>query len=305
MPSYANNKRIKVAVHDGIFHSDDVFAVAILSLCLNKPLRIFRTRDQKIFAKMDYLLDVGGEYDPKKHRFDHHQKGWNEKRENGILYATSGLMWKEYGEKITGSREVVKRIDEKIIQCIDAEDNGTETYKHIFKDVNLYEIFDYINAFNPTWAEKTANSLKSFEKVVIFAKEILKREIKKTEDDILGEKKVQEIYRKTKDKRIIVLDENYSWRKVIGSHPEPLFIIKPNGNKKWYVNAVNLEDSRFNNRIDFPWNWAGKHGEELAKVSGVSDADFCHNRRFMCAAKSKEGAIALAKRAIELGLKSS
>ena len=37
----ANKKKIKVAVHDGAFHPDDVCSVAILSLFLNKPVKIF------------------------------------------------------------------------------------------------------------------------------------------------------------------------------------------------------------------------------------------------------------------------
>ena len=57
---------------------------------------------------MDYVLDVGGEYNPKENKFDHHQEGWNEKRGNGIPYATTGLIWKEYGKKITDSALSIK-----------------------------------------------------------------------------------------------------------------------------------------------------------------------------------------------------
>jgi uncharacterized UPF0160 family protein len=294
------NKKVKVAVHDGIFHSDDVFSVAILSLYLNKPLEIFRTRDSKVFEKMDYLLDVGREYNPAKNKFDHHQENWSEKRTNGIPYATSGLMWKEYGEKITGSKEVVERVDEKVIQSLDAEDNGVEIYKRIFENVDPYCMSDYFFAFNPTWTERNKSSLKAFEIAVFEAKNVLKREIKKAEDNILGKKKIQEIYEKTEDKRILVLDDSYSWKKIVSSYPETLFVIKQvYDNKNWHINAVNVEGSRFTNKLDFPEAWAGKEGEELEKITGIKNVLFCHNGRFVAATKTKEAAISLAKLALE------
>jgi uncharacterized UPF0160 family protein len=298
------SKKIKVAVHDGVFHPDDVFSIAILSLYLKKPLEIFRTRDPKVLAKMDYVLDVGRSYNPDDKKFDHHQENWNEKRQNGIPYATSGLVWKEFGEKITGSKDVADRIDEKIIQTIDAEDNGVEICKSIFENVSPYCVSDYIFSFNPTWTGREVKPQKSFERAVEEAKKILKREIKKAEDNILSKKKIQEIYEKTSDKRILVLDDNYSWKKTVKDYPEPLFVIKQvKENKNWHINAVNIDGSRFANRMDFPKSWAGKEDEELEKITGISDAIFCHNGRFMCSAKTKEGAIELAKLALRDGLK--
>jgi uncharacterized UPF0160 family protein len=47
-----------------------------------------------------------------------------------------------------------------------------------------------------------------------------------------------------------------------------------------------------------PESWGGKKGEELAKETGICDAIFCHNLRFIAVAKSKQGAIKLAKKAV-------
>jgi len=299
-------KRICVAVHDGDFHADDVFAVAILSFYLNKPLKIFRTRDEKILSKMDYNLDVGRFYNPKERKFDHHQEGWSEKRANGILYATSGLVWKEFGAKITGNVDVAQKIDEKIIQTIDAEDNGIEIAKSIFENVMPFCVSDYVYDLNPTWTEKNLDSLKLFLDAVEEAKKILKREIKKAQDCVLGAKKIKEIYTKTENKRILILDDNYAWKKIVSLLPETLFVIQETKeNKSWRIKSVGLNGSQFKYKIYFPESWAGKSGETLAKISGISDAAFCHNGRFMAVAKSKEGAIKLAKLAIELGTQSN
>jgi uncharacterized UPF0160 family protein len=37
-------------------------------------LQNFRTRDQKVLDTCDIVVDVGGVFDPEKHRYDHHQR---------------------------------------------------------------------------------------------------------------------------------------------------------------------------------------------------------------------------------------
>jgi len=66
-----------VGIHDGSFHADEVTACALLLLfdLIHKD-KIFRTREEDILAKCEYVCDVGGIYDPKKKRFDHHQSDY-------------------------------------------------------------------------------------------------------------------------------------------------------------------------------------------------------------------------------------
>jgi uncharacterized UPF0160 family protein len=298
--SSPRNKKIKVAVHNGTFHPDDVFAVAILSLYLGKRPEIIRSRDPKALAKAKYLFDVGGIYNPKKLKFDHHQESFKEKRKNGVTYATAGLVWKQFGKKVVGSNEVFEKIDMKIIQPIDAEDNGVELYKNNFEEIHPYTFGDYIHALNPTWKEKN-DGLKDFKDAVGEAEKILKREIKRAKDSLHAEKIILQTYKRTKDKRIIVLDDQYSgWKRVLGKFKEPLFVIKPVfENHNWHATAMNVEGFKFKNRLDFPKKWAGLANEKLQKITGVPDALFCHTKRFIVAAKSREGAIALARIAIK------
>ena len=58
------------------------------------------------------------------------------------------------------------------------------------------------------------------------------------------------------------------------------------------------EKNSFKNRKDFPTIWAGLRDEKLQKVTGVSDSIFCHRGLFLAVAKSKEGAVKLAKLAL-------
>lgn len=64
---------ISIITHNGKFHTDDVFACAILKYIFD-DINIIRTRDESIINDSDsYIIDVGGEYDGVK-KFDHHQK---------------------------------------------------------------------------------------------------------------------------------------------------------------------------------------------------------------------------------------
>lgn len=74
----------------------------------------------------------------------------------------------------------------------------------------------------------------------------------------------------------------------------------PNGN--WMVDAMPPEPGSFEQRLPLPRAWAGLRGVELAAACGVPDAVFVHTRRFVGAARSREGAMAMAWGAIEIGL---
>src|SRR3990167_2930192 len=67
------------ATHDGSFHADEVTACAFLILYnfIDKD-KIHRTRDPIEINNCEYVCDVGGIYDPKHKRFDHHQKEYKE-----------------------------------------------------------------------------------------------------------------------------------------------------------------------------------------------------------------------------------
>ncbi len=292
------NKPI-VVTHSDAFHPDDVMAIAIMSLYLKKPIHIIRSRKPKDWAKADYIFDVGGEFNPKKHKFDHHQASFKLKRKNGVVYSSAGLAWKYYGMKIAGSEEVWKIIDYKIIQPLDAEDNGIEIYKEVIQHVKPFSFFDYIYAFNPTRIEKNVSSLSAFKKAAKECAKMLKREVERIKGSISSDKKVVEIYKKTKDKRIIVFNEDYSWKHVLDKYKEPLFVVSPRPNGAWGLKALRKPGSKFKNRMDMPKSWAAKTGKDLAKITGVPDAIFCHRNLFVAGAKSKEGALALAQLALK------
>ena len=185
-----------IITHSGSFHADDVFACASLSILLEKkqqPFKIIRTRNEKIIKTGDFIIDVGGKYNPVKNLFDHHQKEGASKRKNGIPYASFGLVWKKYGPEISNNKIVAQKIDRILIQPIDAGDNGTAYYKPLCGNILPYEFHSIFGAYSPSWKENTDLD-KLFLKMVMLAKDIIKREIKKNTDSIEMEKIIENIF---------------------------------------------------------------------------------------------------------------
>jgi len=293
------SKQITIAAHNGEFHADDVCAVATILLNINddSSSKIIRSRDEAVFSAADYVVDVGGVYDESKNRFDHHQKGGAGVRANGIPFASFGLVWKKFGPEICGSQKIADEVDRRLVAPIDATDNGVSVCGTRFDGVRAYDMSSVIGAMNPTWKEEGMNHDKLFFDAVTLAKKIIEREIVSVKDADIGEQFVIESYERSADKRVVILEKNYPWA-ILSKFPEPLYAVYPKENG-WYVKTVRVDPNDFKNRKDLPEEWAGKRDSELAEVTGVSDAFFCHNKRFVAVAKSKGGAVELAKRAVD------
>ncbi len=281
-----------LVTHDGKFHADDVFAVAAVLLA-EEEVTVARTRDEKRIADADIVVDVGGIYDEKTGRFDHHQKSGAGVRENSIPYASFGLVWKCYGEKLAGSKAVAQRVDEVLVTPIDANDSGIDLGTPIFANVSWYDVSDMVRAFTPTWEEDASLADEYFSEITLFAKRIIAREINRAKAVIEGERQVEGAALTAPDKRLIVLPVDYSWKGVLMKFSEPLYVVHPQGDT-WRLYCVRDNPHVFRNRKDLPSAWAGLRDEELAKVTGVPDAVFAHRNRFMAVAKTREGAVALA-----------
>ena len=119
----------RMAVHNGIFHADDVFGVALMQSIYN-DLEIIRTRDEELLKTCDIVSDVGNG------KYDHHHVD-KIRRENGIPYCGFGLLWRDFGisyinakfpdlSNLKEQQEVAEKVDTILIQQIDAQDNGVD-----------------------------------------------------------------------------------------------------------------------------------------------------------------------------------
>ncbi len=86
-----------IATHSGSFHADESLAVALLrSLPLYSTFDLVRTRDPELVKDATIVLDVGGVYDAAAHKYDHHQRGFEENFGQGFVtkLSSAGLVYK-------------------------------------------------------------------------------------------------------------------------------------------------------------------------------------------------------------------
>ena len=190
-------KEANCVTHGGKFHSDEIFATVILSKILTniKLIRVNEVTDsmrESIANKLVY--DIGGG------EFDHHQAGGNGQRDNGVKYASCGLIWKSYGKKYLEKCNVKKehieelflQIDKDLIQYIDANDNGQST--KIDTDYKLVELASVISAFNPCWNETVDTDecfMQAYEIAKKYFERFIAREIAKNEAKELVENAIE------------------------------------------------------------------------------------------------------------------
>ena len=291
--------KILAITHNDRFHADDVFAGAVLTLLYKDSIEFKRTRDENEIKKGDIVFDVGGFYNSDKNLFDHHQKEGAGKRENGIPYASFGLVWKKWGEEICESKEVADLVDKNLVQSVDAGDNGFSfyTYNNTELDLTEYNLNHLISIFGSTWKE-TDNFDEEYLEVIKMAIKILKREITVAKHKIEAIPLLNKFYEKTEDKRVLILDDYLPFGSFVKKHDEILFVVSPSKDKDvWRVNTVKKEG--FISRKDLPKNWGGLRDKDLEKVTGVKGTIFCHRNLFLAVTDNKNSAIELVKLALK------
>lgn len=290
-----------IGTHNGKFHSDDVFSVALLTT-LFPEAKVVRSRDHAVLDELDLVLDVGGEYDISKNRYDHHQPGGAGDRPNGIRYSALGLIWQTFGlEYCKGNEVVQKRLFEGFISSFDAYDNGQNTFEITTPDASvsqLQDIFDkYLNP-NSDEPSELEDYDKKFLEAVDIAKIILDRVVSRQIAKVKSEQYFYDQWQASPDKRFVILDKHANSGERAEDMPELLYYVYQAPTKNWHVQSMTKEKGSFDPKKPLPAEWAGLRDVELEETTGVEDAVFCHNNLHLCGAKSRDGAIKLLKLAL-------
>lgn len=308
--SHASPPAVVIATHNGSFHADDIFGVAVL-LRLHPDAQLVRTRDLDLIARSDFAVDVGGEWDAARGRFDHHQRGFAGARDSGVVYASAGLVWRAHGPALVEAtfglqdaklaQTVADALDDELVQHLDRADTGVA-----HGAPGLFGLSALMSQFNTTWdsrgdaAADEARSLAQFRQAVAVMTTLLLAALDQQRAKYQGAELVRGAQPLFGGRVLQMPRGGLPWREVISKEmPEVLFVVYPDSSAQQYqVHVVTVEPHSFQARKDLPQAWAGLRLAELAEVTGVADAVFCHNGRFIAGAGSLAGAVRLAEIAL-------
>ena len=308
-----------IVTHSGKFHADDAWAVAVLKI-LFPDAEVVRTRDPAKVEAADFAVDVGGIWDPATGRFDHHQKGFAGARPTGVPYASAGLVWREYGGRCVSAlaaahtghslsdskaAEMAHSIDADIVQYLDLSDVGAAK-----NAPGGYGLSAVVSGFNPNWMDEQrlgyggaddAYRLSQFSRAMELLTDIMINAVKYRVGALLSVEQVRQAEVLEEGRVLFLKNGAVPWTQVVRKEmPKVMFVISHNiAEQRYMIHTIPVSTDSFAARADLPAPWAGLRDEQLAAVTGVPDAGFCHNGRFIASAKSYEGIRTMASLALQ------
>lgn len=273
-----------LGTHDGSFHADEVTACALLIIFeLVDREKIHRTRDPDLLAKCEFVCDVGGEYDPAKKRFDHHQVEYT-----GEL-SSAGMVWQYLLEEKIIDESLYHYVNRAIIIGVDGHDNG-----RVMQEEGVCTFSHVIANFVPTEYDAEEGRLNAgFSDALDFTIGHFSRLIERYAYIASCRDKVWKAM-KSREKKLI-FDEPLPWLEnffdLDGENHPALFVIMPSGGQ-WKLRGIPpTREDRMGLRMPLPKRWAGLRDEDLKEVTGIDGAIFCHKERFISIWETKEDAL--------------
>ena len=200
---------ITVATHAGIFHADEVSAIALLKI-FNPDATVIVNRyahqtPVEDMEPCDFIIDTGKVHDGVK-RFDHHQY------EGGK--SSAGLIWDHIKETCYLADDEYPSID-KLVELVDANDVGD-------RKAELWEYSRLVGNYNSPTPYDDLEQHGAFHKALDFATVTFKALKKSDEDFALAESKVA--HSDTLEELPCVLDLGTytpNWQRVVTGLSEP------------------------------------------------------------------------------------
>lgn len=331
-------KILSIGTHNGTFHCDEILACFMLQqLPQYQNAEIVRSRDDAVLKGCDIVVDVGSVFDESKQRFDHHQNTFQHtlgslraeyaEKFSKVRLSSAGLVYTYFGEEVIKHvvkqkanadvdgeclRSVFEKVYENFIEEIDGIDNGVAQ----FADEPTYRISTHLSArighFNSQW-----NSSGDFNEQVAFekAKTAAGAELV---DCILyyatvwwpARSIVDEAIKKRFDVhpsgKIIELEQFCPWKQHLyvlekkhQCEGELLYCVFGQSGSDNRVICVPNTPTSFICRKFLPEPWRGVRDDQLAAISGIPAAKFCHATGFIGGASTRDGTLQMAITAVE------
>lgn len=277
---------LSIATHHGTFHADDVLAVALIRAFVDRQATVVRTRDPARIAQADVVIDVGGEYDPPRLRFDHHQKSYA----GPLSSAGMVLDWLlEQGRVDPGLFELLRA---RVVAYVDDVDNGrVEPQAHVPCFATMVQA-----------ANRGAVSLEDFDRrfeEAVFMADVLVAGVVGDHAELV---EAEGLVRQAMDRarvsgsNLLQLPRYLRWKPAyfaLGGQDHPTeFVTMPGLDGTARVIAIPPTEGSFAQKRPLPASWAGLVDQELEQACGVPGARFCHKNRFIAVFDTQEHLLA-------------
>lgn len=296
-----------LVTHSGGFHADELLSSVVLTR-LFPEAKLIRTRDTDLITPAEgrVIYDVGGDYDPERFIFDHHQRE-APLRDDGAPYSSFGLIWKHFGrdylralsvpdshlDKVHGS------VDGRFVLPVDLADNGALDPTEA-GPMGALTLPALLETLTPVFDQSSPTALDAaFMRALDVARHFLEARVAQSAAKLRAMDLARDAVIKAGDSRILELPMGMPFRSAVteAGADHLLFVITPREDS-WTLGGIRAHDTGFELRADLPEAWAGLSGAELEAACGVTGATFCHKARFIAAAKTREAIVQMAEIAV-------
>lgn len=327
-----------IGTHSGTFQADEAMGVWMLrQIAAYRNARVVRSRDTEVLAKLDIVIDVGGDYDHATLRYDHHQRGYDERFDEGkdgtkegrcTKLSASGLVYRHYGKQViqayypeisdSALTLAFGKIYDSLLEALDAIDTGVEMVPEGVEKVysDSTGLSRRVSRFNPRWNEvgpagETPDPDERFELAsAACGEDFVAVMTQVVESDIPARVFVEKALLKRqeidKSGEILVLESGglpwrnhlYDLEKEHAVEPLIKFVLYTDQGGMWRVQAVTVEGRGFENRLSLPEEWRGVRDEKLESVTKIPGSRFVHAAGFIGGNSNYEGALKMAQVAL-------
>ena len=275
--------------HSGGFHADDVLALALIREFVDPAATVVRTRDLAVLGRCEVVFDVGGEFDPARGRFDHHQSSYT----GELSSAGMVLEWIEAEGKV--GAELANILRTHLVAYVDEVDNGRRTPE---RGVPCFT--SLIGAFNDH-PNETHDLDARYGEAAHFAQRIVQGMAASFQSTQRARAAVRTEMKAAvaADRRTLFFAEYLPWKAAYfenggEDHPTDFVVMPVEGS--WRIVAIPPQAGSFAQKVPLPESWAGLVDAALSTVIGVTDARFCHKNRFVAVFATRDGAIEAMRR---------
>jgi uncharacterized UPF0160 family protein len=296
-----------LVTHSGGFHADELLSSVVLTR-LFPQAKIVRSRAPEwITPGPDRIIyDVGGAYDGAARIFDHHQRG-APLRDDGQPYSSFGLIWKHFGHDYLEAlglpaddvESVHASFDAGFVLPIDLTDNGAldPAQAGILAPLTLPALLETLKPVFDQGGPEADD--QAFHTALAIARAFVEAKLAGSAAKLRAEALVMAAIDEAGTGRVLELPSGMPFRSAVvkAGAEQLLFVVHPR-DKDWCLTGIRRNAEGFELRADLPKAWAGLTNGDLEAASGVPGASFCHNGRFIAAAKTREAALAMAEIAV-------